>query len=86
MHITVYHFVRIQCYGESALGGFLDQVCPDAAELSSSGHNSTLIAVLGGGCVTDSELILDAIGSRQRKIPFVRGNALNYVLAIEGIL
>ena len=57
----------------SALSGFLDQVCPDAGELSSGGDNSTLIAVLGGGCVTDSELVLDAIGSRQRKIPFVRG-------------
>ena len=53
-------------------------MCPDAGELSSGGDDSTLIAILGGGCVTDSELILDAISSRQRQIPFVRGRSTEF--------
>ena len=50
-------------------------MCPDSNELSSGGEDTTLIAVLGGGCVTDSELIANTIARRQLKIPLVSEKA-----------
>ena len=59
----------MQCNGQSALNGFLDHLLPDPNELSSGAEAASLVAVLGGGCVTDSELIADTIA--QWKIPVV---------------
>ena len=60
---TTQYFV--QCDAESALEDFLAQVCPAAGE----DGDFLLVAVLGGGCVTDSKLIADTID--QWRIPLV---------------
>ena len=53
--------VALQCDRVLALDGLLDQKCARAGECSSGGQTAPLVAVLGGGCVTDSELIADVI-------------------------
>ena len=55
----------VQCDGESALENFLAQVCPAAGK----DEDISLVAVLGGGCVTDLKLIRDTID--QWRIPLV---------------
>ena len=62
MYTTQY---LVQCDEESALEDFLGQVCPAAGE----DGDFSLVAVLGGGCVTDSKLIADS--TDQWKLPLV---------------
>ena len=63
----------MQCDQEVALSGFLGQVHSNVVEegLSGEAPGTTLVAVLGGGCVTDSELIADTIAAGERKTPLV---------------
>ena len=62
----------MQCDQDVALAGFLSQVLLNEVEGYASGtEGATLVAVLGGGCVTDSEIIVSTISAGQWKIPLV---------------
>ena len=62
----------MQCDQEVALSGFLSQVQLNHVEGFSGGaEGATLVAVVGGGCVTDSEIIVDTIAAGQWKTPLV---------------
>ena len=63
----------MQCDQEVALAGFLSQVRLNEAEgtYASGTEGATLVAVLGGGCVTDSDIIVSTISAGQWKIPLV---------------
>ena len=60
-----------QCNAEMALNDFITQVCPDEWLFQES--TSKLIAILGGGCVTDLEQIIQTID--QWKLPLVSSYA-----------